>query len=64
MSDEPGTASAPYDMNRDRAIRTAKVQALREAADDLDQYGTHMASNFWYTGWLRKRAEQIERGEA
>lgn len=61
--DEP----EPYDMNRDRAIRTAKVQALREAADALpylDRPKNMLVRQQDAAAWLRERANQIERGEA
>jgi microcystin-dependent protein len=51
-----GAASAMEDME------TIKAEALREAAVDLERDATHMAATWWFTGWLRKRAEQIEDG--
>ena len=61
--DEP----EPYDMNRDRAIRTAKAEALREAADALpylDRPKNMLVRQQDAAAWLRERADQIERGEA
>lgn len=51
-----GAASAEED------AKTWKAQALREAADALPHRDGE--NTWWYTGWLRKRAEQVEAGEA
>lgn len=54
-----GQASAAED------VKTAKADALREAADALAGVSTpNVDDEWWYTGWLRARAAKIEQGEA
>lgn len=49
-----------YDMNRDRAIKAAKVEALREAAEALSEEDGGQDNTWWYADWLSRRAEDLE----
>jgi hypothetical protein len=40
-------------------VRRAKADALREAADEMDQF----AGGCWTAGWLRERADRLEKGD-